>query len=43
MPETRHTPGRDSKRSVRDCADLVLRVCHTYLHSAAGTCGTQSG
>ncbi len=28
-------PDRDPERLVRDYADLVLRVCYTYLHSTA--------
>ncbi len=30
-----NTPDRDPERLVRDYADLVLRVCYTYLRSTA--------
>lgn len=35
MPGTRHAPDRDPERLVHDYADLVLRVCYTYLRSTA--------
>lgn len=35
MSSSYSTPDRDPKRLVRDYADLVLRVCYTYLRSTA--------
>ena len=35
MQIPRTAPDRDPERLVRDYADLVLRVCYTYLHSTA--------
>lgn len=35
MPEYGGAPDRDPDRLVRDYADLVMRVCYTYLRSTA--------
>ena len=35
MRDPRSAPDRDPERLVRAYADLVLRVCYTYLHSTA--------
>lgn len=35
MTGPRNAPDRDPERLVRDYADLVLRVCYTYLRSTA--------
>lgn len=35
MTEPCNAPDRDPERLVRDYADLVLRVCYTYLRSTA--------
>ena len=35
MTGSRNAPDRDPERLVRDYADLVLRVCYTYLRSTA--------
>ena len=35
MQIPRNAPDRDPERLVRDYADLVLRVCYTYLRSTA--------
>ena len=35
MQIPRNALDRDPERLVRDYADLVLRVCYTYLHSTA--------
>ena len=35
MPEQHAIPDRDPERLVRTYADLVLRVCYTYLRSTA--------
>ena len=35
MTGPNRTPDRDPERLVRDYADLVLRVCYTYLRSTA--------
>ena len=35
MPHRTGVPDRDPERLVRDYADLVLRVCYTYLRTTA--------
>ena len=35
MTGSKNAPDRDPERLVRDYADLVLRVCYTYLRSTA--------
>lgn len=35
MPDSKSAPDRDPERLVRAYADLVLRVCYTYLRSTA--------
>ena len=36
MTGSKNAPDRDPERLVREYADLVLRVCYTYLRSTAG-------